>query len=101
MISAHEYQYGDLLLGPAGRGEVLDATTLYATVRWEDGREEELDQFTPRIVVDVRGIERPEIYRTCMICGERERACDADPDDWVSCWSEEMCVRCRDEEKKL
>lgn len=32
-------------------GVVIDATALRATVRWTDGREEELEQFDPRLSV--------------------------------------------------
>ncbi|HEV2150280.1 MAG TPA: hypothetical protein VGR37_22970 [Longimicrobiaceae bacterium] len=32
-------------------GEVVEAMALYAVVRWEDGREEEVDQLDPRITV--------------------------------------------------
>lgn len=101
MISAHEYQYGDLLLGPAGCGEVLDATTLYATVRWEDGREEALDQFTPRVVVDVRGFDRPGLYYICMLCGEYELTCDANPDDWAYFPDGVICLDCLDWQREI
>jgi hypothetical protein len=32
-------------------GMVVDAQTLYATVVWDDGRREEIDQFDPRVEV--------------------------------------------------
>jgi hypothetical protein len=32
-------------------GEVVEAMALYAVVRWEDGREEEVDQLDPHITV--------------------------------------------------
>ncbi|CAN5655261.1 MAG: hypothetical protein H0U67_04300 [Gemmatimonadetes bacterium] len=32
-------------------GTVVDFQTLYATVVWDDGRREEIDQFDPRVEV--------------------------------------------------
>lgn len=32
-------------------GEVRESLALYAVIRWEDGREEEVDQLDPRITV--------------------------------------------------
>lgn len=32
-------------------GEVVESRALYAVIRWEDGREEEVDQLDPRIAV--------------------------------------------------
>jgi hypothetical protein len=32
-------------------GTVADVQTLYATVVWDDGRREEIDQFDPRVEV--------------------------------------------------
>lgn len=32
-------------------GTVIDSLALYATVEWEDGRRQEVDQFDPRVVV--------------------------------------------------
>lgn len=50
--SRHFYKRGDVVRDLAGRtGEVLDSLALYARVRWEDGREEEVDQLDPRITV--------------------------------------------------
>lgn len=37
-----------------GAGTVLEAFALYAVVRWDDGRQEEVDQLDPRVAVTER-----------------------------------------------
>jgi hypothetical protein len=37
-------------------GTVIESRALYATIRWDDDRHEEIDQFDPRVVV----LERAE-----------------------------------------
>jgi hypothetical protein len=50
--SAHFMRTGDLVRHDGGRtGSVVDAMTLWATVRWDDGVQEEVEQLDPRIVV--------------------------------------------------
>lgn len=50
--SRHFYMAGDVVQHLSGRtGEVVDARALYAVVRWEDGRTEEVDQLDPSIAV--------------------------------------------------
>jgi hypothetical protein len=50
--SRHFYRAGDLVQHRRGDlGEVADAQTLYATIRWADGAMEEVDQFDPAIIV--------------------------------------------------
>lgn len=50
--SRHFFMARDVVQSLAGTvGEVLEAMALYAVVRWEDGREEEVDQLDSRIVV--------------------------------------------------
>lgn len=50
--SRHFFKAGDVVQHVSGRmGEVRDALALYARVRWDDGREEEVDQLDPAIVV--------------------------------------------------
>lgn len=50
--SRHFFMARDTVRSHAGTlGEVVEAMALYALVRWEDGREEEVDQLDPRITV--------------------------------------------------
>lgn len=51
--SAHFMRSGDLVRHAGGRtGTVVEAMTLWATVRWDDdGRQEEVEQLDPLIVV--------------------------------------------------
>ena len=51
--SAHYMRAGDLVRHDGGRtGSVVEAMTLWATVRWDDGGpDEEVEQLDPRIVV--------------------------------------------------
>lgn len=50
--SRHFFMDGDVVQHLSGRvGEVRDSLALYAVVRWEDGREEEVDQLDPTITV--------------------------------------------------
>lgn len=50
--SRHYYKHRDVVQHLTGRvGEVLEERALYAVVRWEDGRQEEVDQLDPTIVV--------------------------------------------------
>lgn len=50
--SRHFLKPGDAVQHIAGpTGTVLDAFALYAVVRWEDGREDEVDQLDPRVSV--------------------------------------------------
>jgi hypothetical protein len=37
-----------------GAGHVVEAFALYAVVRWDDGRQEEVDQLDPRVAVTER-----------------------------------------------
>ncbi len=50
--SAHYMRTGDLVRHDGGRtGSVVEAMTLWATVRWDDGSQEEVEQLDPKIVV--------------------------------------------------
>ena len=50
--SHHYFITGDTLQRADGQlGVVTEASALYALVRWDDGRREELDQFDPQITV--------------------------------------------------
>ncbi|MDP9348362.1 MAG: hypothetical protein M3P24_04360 [Gemmatimonadota bacterium] len=50
--SRHFFMDGDLVQHLTGRtGEVVDSLALYAVIRWDDGREEEVDQLDPTITV--------------------------------------------------
>lgn len=50
--SRHFFRPGDRVRHTSGRaGEVIDAMALYAIIRWEDRREEEVEQLDPAIVV--------------------------------------------------
>lgn len=53
--SRHFLKAGDAVQHVAGRiGTVLEAFALYAVVRWEEGRDEEVDQLDPRVFVTER-----------------------------------------------
>ena len=53
--SRHFLKTGDAVQHVDGRvGTVGEAFALYAVVRWEDGREEEVDQLDPRVFVTER-----------------------------------------------
>lgn len=50
--SRHFYQAGDIVRHRDGAsGTIVEGHTLFALVRWEDGRREEVDQFDPRVLV--------------------------------------------------
>ncbi len=50
--SAHYMRTGDQVRHDGGRtGSVVEAMTLWATVRWDDGTEEEVEQLDRAIVV--------------------------------------------------
>jgi hypothetical protein len=54
--SRHFFKARDTVRNRDGRsGEVVDGWALYARIRWEDGQEQEVDQFDPHIVVVDRG----------------------------------------------
>lgn len=54
--SAHYLRRGDLVRHDGGRtGTVVESMALWATVRWDDdGREEEVEQLDPTILVTER-----------------------------------------------
>jgi hypothetical protein len=53
--SRHFLKTGDAVQHVDGRtGTVAEAFALYAVVRWEDGRQEEVDQLDPRVFVTER-----------------------------------------------
>jgi len=53
--SRHFYMTGDLVQRDDGlAGQVLEGMALWAMIRWEDGREEELDQLDHRVWVTER-----------------------------------------------
>jgi hypothetical protein len=55
MESRHFLKSGDTVEHIDGRqGTVAESFALYAVVRWEDGREEEVDQLDPRVSVITR-----------------------------------------------
>ncbi|HEX7239292.1 MAG TPA: hypothetical protein VF263_03420 [Longimicrobiaceae bacterium] len=55
--SRHYFMAGDRVQHLSGvEGEVVYEMALYARVRWEDGREEEVDQLDPRITVLERAV---------------------------------------------
>lgn len=50
--SRHFYNTGDVVQHVGGpTGTVVEGFALFAVVRWEDGRQEEVDQLDPRISV--------------------------------------------------
>lgn len=50
--SRHFFMARDTVRSLAGEvGEVVESRALYAVIRWEDGRQEEVDQLDPRIAV--------------------------------------------------
>lgn len=54
--SRHYFLPNDLVQHLSGGvGRVLEALALYATIRWEDGTEEEVEQLDPAIYVVERG----------------------------------------------
>jgi hypothetical protein len=53
--SRHFYLTGDAVQRLDGlEGRILEGMALWATVRWDDGREEELDQLDPTVWVTER-----------------------------------------------
>jgi hypothetical protein len=53
--SRHFLKAGDAVQHVGGRtGTVVEAFALYAVVRWEDGRQEEVDQLDPGVFVTER-----------------------------------------------
>lgn len=53
--SRHFLKAGDQVEHVAGRaGTVVEAYTLYAVVRWDDGGQEEIDQLDPAVAVTER-----------------------------------------------
>lgn len=55
--SDHEFHLRDRVMRSGFAGWVTEACALYAVVRWEDGREEEVEQFDGSVWVDQRGEE--------------------------------------------
>jgi hypothetical protein len=50
--SRHFYRTGDTVRHVGGAtGTVVEGLALYAVVRWDDGRQEEVDQLDPAITV--------------------------------------------------
>lgn len=92
----HEYHLDDLVSDGTRRGDVVDEHALYVTVRWEDGREEEVEQFHPRILVELRALDRPEVACECEECDLRQSWRVFDPRDWED-WDDDgtgLCARC-------
>ena len=55
--SRHFFRAGDMVEHRSGvTGRVVEGSALYARVAWDDGRQEEIEQFDPFVVV----IERAE-----------------------------------------
>lgn len=53
--SRHFLKPGDAVQHVGGRmGTVLESFALYAVVRWDDGRQEEVDQLDPAVFVTER-----------------------------------------------
>lgn len=53
--SRHFLKSGDAVQHVGGRtGSVVESFALYAVVRWEDGRQEEVDQLDPTVFVTER-----------------------------------------------
>lgn len=53
--SRHFLKSGDAVQHVGGRvGSVVESFALYAVVRWEDGRQEEVDQLDPTVFVTDR-----------------------------------------------
>ena len=53
--SRHYLKQGDAVEHVLGRsGVVLESFALYAVVRWDDGRQEEVDQLDPAVFVTER-----------------------------------------------
>jgi hypothetical protein len=58
MESRHYLKVNDTVQDLAGRvGRVVESFALYARVEWNGGRQEEVDQFDPRIEVIDRASE--------------------------------------------
>jgi hypothetical protein len=56
--SRHFYLGGDTVQRLDGlQGRILESMALWAVVRWEDGREEELEQLDPTVWVTERASE--------------------------------------------
>lgn len=54
--SPHHFETGSPVVDVYGiRGWVAESTALYALIRWEDGREVEVDQGDPRVTVSADG----------------------------------------------
>jgi hypothetical protein len=54
--SRHFFRIRDTVLHTDGMvGRVVDGRALFATIEWEDGRQQEIDQFDPRVEVTQRG----------------------------------------------
>lgn len=54
--SCHFFKTGDVVQHLMGElGSIREGMALYAFVRWDDGREEEIDQLDPMITVVERG----------------------------------------------
>lgn len=59
----HLFEQGDLVSDSDGRRAVVsDVSALYATLHWEDGVEEEVEQGDPRIWVEGHGWEYQESW---------------------------------------
>jgi hypothetical protein len=55
--SRHYFRIGDTVRAVDGRlGTVLIGSTLFALVYWETGKEEEVDQFDPTVLVVERAV---------------------------------------------
>lgn len=53
--SRHYFRAGDLVRSVDGRaGTVVESWTLFATIEWEEGGREEVDQFDERVTVEKR-----------------------------------------------
>jgi hypothetical protein len=54
--SPHFFRLGDTVRRSDGlSGTIVEAWSLYAVIRWEDGPQEEREQFDPEIIVVTRG----------------------------------------------
>lgn len=78
-LSPHYLQAYDLVrhVATAAVGDVEEVGALTARIRWEDGREEEVEQLDPGIRVEVRGWER---VAYCWECNTRHSLVDACPE---------------------
>lgn len=76
MSSIHSFREAAVITDMNGlRGVVASATALYALIHWEDGREEEIDQFDPRFT------DASEWEWECDYCGLSEEEADEKEDD--------------------